>query len=195
MERVFVVGLGNPGEIYRKTRHNVGYLFVDYFAEKREIKLKAGKGSFYIGEKKPYYVVKPTTFMNLSGIAVSELVEKYEVRDFKEILIVLDDVELPFGRIRLKMKGSSGGHKGLESIIFNLGSEEFPRVRIGIGPKPPEIELRDYVLSPFWEEEFEKLREIFERIERGIEIYVNEGPDRAMQYMNTWRDLEEKIGG
>jgi len=179
-----VVGLGNPGKEYASTRHNVGWLFVDYLSLKQNIKLKPGKGPYWIGEKGGRFLIKPTTFVNLSGEAVSEIVERFDINILEELIVVLDDANLPFGKLRLRMKGSSGGHKGLESIIFHLESEEIPRLRIGIGKKEG-IKMREWVLSPFEEREREALPELFERASTGLDILWKRGRDEAMQFLNT----------
>ena len=185
MDRLFVIGLGNPGSEYAYTRHNVGWLFLDYVAYREEIKFKPGRGDFYIGEGERFVLVKPTTFMNLSGIAVKQVVEQYEINNLESLLVVLDDADLPFGRLRLRLKGSAGSHNGLASVIMELGTEEVPRLRIGIG-RPEGMRLRDYVLSEFTDEEIEVLRtEVFPVGYEGIKIYVEESPMKAINFINS----------
>lgn len=184
-----MVGLGNPGSPYEKTRHNVGWLFIDYVARDWKVSLKPGKGSFWIAEKEERFLVKPMTYVNFSGRAVLELKEQFDLNEREELLVLLDDVSLPFGRIRLRMKGGSGGHKGLESIVFLLGSEEVPRLRIGIG-KEEGMTLREWVLSPFTEEEWKSLPEIFDRVLEGVNILWERGADQAMEFVNS-PDLPE----
>jgi len=188
LDRVFLFGLGNPGREYIYTRHNAGWLFVDYFAFRENIKLRPGRGEFFIGENENFVLVKPTTFMNLSGIAVREVVESYGIEDYTSIIVVLDDADLPFGKLRLRLKGSAGSHNGLASVIAELGTEQIPRLRIGIG-RPDGIPLKDYVLSEFSDEEIEILRtEVFPRGYEGIRIYRRESPLRAMDFINSQKN-------
>jgi len=190
LDRLYIIGLGNPGRDYLYTRHNAGWLFLDFFAYQENIRLEPGKGEFYIGYNDKFVLVKPTTFMNLSGIAVKQIVEQFTIQDYDSIIIVLDDADLPFGKLRLKMKGSAGTHNGLASVIMELNTEEIPRLRIGIG-RPEGLPLRDYVLSEFSDEEILKLRtEIFPIAYRGIKIYMEESPLRAMNFINSWNPGE-----
>jgi PTH1 family peptidyl-tRNA hydrolase len=129
------------------------------------------------------------TYVNLSGQAVFDLREHYQLNERDELVVILDDSNLPFGRLRLRMKGGSGGHRGLESIIFNLGTEEFPRLRIGIG-RDPSLPLREWVLSPFTEDELRELPGIFERALEGLNILMKMGKGPAMQFLNTEIGLE-----
>ncbi len=191
MDKLYIIGLGNPGREYIYTRHNVGWLFLDFFAYREDIKFKPGKGDFYFGYNENYVLVKPTTFMNLSGIAVKQVVDQFDIDNYSSLIIVLDDADLPFGKLRLKMKGSAGTHNGLASVIMELNTEEIPRLRIGIG-KPTGIPLRDYVLSEFSDEEIFKLRaEIFPVAYKGIKIYREESPLKAMNFINSWSPGEE----
>ena len=185
MRRIFVIALGNPGQLYALTRHNAGWIFADFLCEKLNIRLKPGKGEFYIGSKDKIFVVKPTTYMNNSGVAVRQVVEQHGVDDLQELLIVLDDTNLPLGRMRLRMKGSSGGHRGLESVIYHLGTHEFPRLRFGIGSPPQGVSMRDYVLSPFDDSELEKLKSLFDRAFDGIKLMLEDRFEEAMQLVNT----------
>ncbi len=149
-----------------------------------------GKGPYWIGCGDNRYIVKPTTYVNISGEAVLDLVERYDVSVENELIVVLDDVNLPFGKMRLRMKGSSGGHRGLENIIYFLETEEIPRLRIGVG-RGVGLPLRAWVLSPFDDKELEKLPFIFDRALEGLHILQDEGPDRAMQVINSF-DLPDE---
>ncbi len=184
MDRLYVIGLGNPGKAYQDTRHNVGWLFVDFVAQRESLNFNPGKGDFVVAEGNNFCLFKPAVFMNLSGIAVKQIVDLYALDDLNKLIIVHDDADIKFGKLRLRLKGSSGGHRGVESIIYYLGTEEFPRLKIGIGRKE-DIELRDYVLSPFNKEEKEKLTEVFEKGYRGLKLYRDEGPLKAMNFINT----------
>lgn len=182
-----MIGLGNPGPEYRNTRHNVGWLFLDFVAEEEGVSFRPGKGRFFVAETPHFRLIKPTTYMNLSGQVVPDLERVYGPFRPEELLVVLDDAHLPFGTLRLRMKGSSGGHKGLESMIYYLGTEIFPRLRIGVGRPPGRMSLRDWVLSPFTEKEWEVLPVIFAHAYRGVRIFVEEGPQQAMNFINGRR--------
>ncbi|MCD6382025.1 MAG: aminoacyl-tRNA hydrolase [Candidatus Hydrothermae bacterium] len=184
MERLFLIGLGNPDKLYFETRHNVGWMFIDFVSRERGIPLKAGRGEYLIGEKEGIYLVKPLTYMNLSGIAVRQVVERYRIEDLKELVIVHDDADMDFGKLRMRLKGGSGGHKGIESVIYHLMTDEFPRLKIGIGRGEGQ-DLRDYVLSPFGEEEKQALPSIFSKALKGRLMYREKGPEAAMNFINS----------
>jgi len=161
-----IVGLGNPGKKYENTRHNAGWMVLDRLASKlgfsfskERFKGKVAEVSFE-GEK--FFFLKPLTFMNLSGESVGEFARFYKLRP-QEILVIYDDLDLPLGKLRLRLKGSSGGHRGVLSIERHLGSREFPRLRIGIGRPPTKEEVVDYVLSPFKKDELPTLERALER--------------------------------
>lgn len=151
-----IVGLGNIGSKYDKTRHNVGFNFIDYLAAKENITVYDRKFDGIIGNGiingKKVILAKPTTYMNLSGECIRKIMDFYKISN-KEILIVYDDITLDVGKIRIRKKGSAGGHNGIKSIISNIGTEEFNRIRIGIGNKPDYMDLADYVLGKFSEED------------------------------------------
>ncbi len=183
-----VVGLGNPGFRYRKTRHNIGFMVLDKLAGQYRIRIRkrlfnslCGKGRIAGQEA---LLAKPLTYMNLSGRAISEIMAK-EHLDSKDLLIIMDDIDLDLGTIRLRPRGSSGGHKGLVSIITELGEENFPRLRIGIGPKKSDGPLSDYVLTPFKRSEREALEESIEKGVLAIEAWIEHGPDKAMSKFNS----------
>ena len=190
MKRVFLVALGNPGREYQNTRHNIAWLFLDTLLEHEGAHLSPGKGRYFIAQKGKSFYVKPTTYMNNSGVAVREITERFEIRVAEELLVLCDDVHLPFGRLRLRLKGSSGGHRGLESILFHLASDEFPRLRFGVD-RIPEVPLRDYVLQTMNPKELEKLRGVFERAEEGLSIYRKSGSLEAMNFLNSPETSEE----
>ena len=145
-----IFGLGNPGRQYQDTRHNIGFIVLDYVALRAGIPFKYGKGDYYFAEKvvdgEKVFFVKPTTYMNLSGTAVFQLCSYFKI-GIENVLIVYDDFQLPFGTIRFRQNGSDGGHKGIQSVIGILGTEEINRLRIGIGD--PGSGAVDYVLSSF----------------------------------------------
>src|SRR4030067_3196920 len=146
-----VVGLGNPGRKYKDTRHNLGFQVVDLLAKKHKKKPKSGQGEYHMAridfKGRELYLVKPDTFMNNSGIAVSDCLMRWEVKP-EELLVICDDLSLPVGRIRIRAKGSDGGHKGLKSIISDIRTTDFPRVRMGIGQPEPNYPAEEYVLEP-----------------------------------------------
>jgi len=167
-----IIGLGNPGSEYEQTRHNVGYRVVDELANRW--------GGLLL--------VKPTTYMNRSGLAWLEMVERYEVTA-GEAVIICDDLNLPFGRIRIRTKGSDGGHNGLASILEAAGCEEVPRMRIGIGQ--PEDDHVDYVLSPFGEQEQVQVERIISTAADAAETIVDESIVRAMDQFNNVQIVSE----
>ncbi len=153
-----VVGLGNPGKKYAMTRHNIGFLILDSFAEKHKINFTASKMDFYKSEgtlkSSDFFLIKPTTYMNLSGEAVLDFITAHPL-PLEDLLIVYDDVNLPAGKIRLRKSGSDGGHNGIKSIIYHLNNNEFPRLRFGIGNDFPKGEMASFVLDKFSPEENE----------------------------------------
>lgn len=181
-----IVGLGNPGSKYEDTRHNVGFLAIDQIAEKYQVqvnklKCKAQVGEFRLSEK--IILAKPQTFMNNSGESVRELVDYYKI-DLKDLIIIYDDIDIPFSTIRVKGKGSSGSHNGMRSIVKHLGQEKFPRVRISIGQKPEYMDLADFVLSKFTSKEIPTVeREIQAAAEASLEI-AEKSVDSAMNIYN-----------
>lgn len=182
-----VVGLGNPGKVYASTRHNLGYQVVDLFLRRYQIKLKPGKGEFLYQKiksgKKNFYVAKPTTFMNDSGIAVLEMLEKLKVK-IPEMLLVCDDFNLPLGKIRLREKGSDGGHNGLKSVIYHIGSLEFPRLRLGIGAPPEKMPTEVFVLEKFDKSETEIVEDMLSKAEEAVEAVIQSGLQKAMNKYN-----------
>jgi len=183
-----IVGLGNPGKKYETTRHNIGFVVVSALADKFKIKLNSkafksliGKGEI-LGEE--IITVLPQCYMNNSGEAVALLLPRKKLR-LKDLLVICDDVNLSLGIMRIRAKGSSGGHKGLESIIGRLGTSEFSRLRIGIGKKGLKGNLSDYVLSPFNKKEMQVLDEIVDSAIACCEFWIREGAERAAHYFNV----------
>ncbi len=190
-----IVGLGNPGYEYMNTRHNVGFLVVDKFLEDKSVEEELNERTF-IGYKIEYYdkralVIKPMTFMNLSGKAVRDALELYDIT-LEDMLIIHDDVDLELGRIRLKAKGSSGGHKGMASILYTLGTEDVPRLRIGIGRG--EEEITTYVLSNFSKNEIPIVIDVINVAARAVETFLRYGIERAMATYNN-KTVEEVLRG
>lgn len=180
-----IVGLGNPGGEYEKTRHNTGYMFLDRLASKYNIsvtkeKFKAKIGDGHI-EGKKVLLVKPETYMNNSGESVIEIVNFYK-EDLDNVLIVYDDIDLPVGKIRIRESGSAGTHNGMKSVLAHLGSKKVKRIRIGIGK--PDIDLINYVLGNFTKEESKELDVSLDNAVDAASIIVSEGINKAMERYN-----------
>lgn len=181
-----IVGLGNPGSQYEETRHNIGFKCVDYFSNKHNIKISRLKFKSQIGEGfingEKVLIVKPTTFMNNSGIALREIRDYYDLTPH-DFIVVVDDVAIEFGEIRIKRKGSAGGHNGLKSIIYHLESDEFPRVKLGVGKTTGE-ELTNFVLDRFNSAQRKTMEELIEVAGDAIELIISSDIDHAMQEYN-----------
>ncbi|PLV60278.1 aminoacyl-tRNA hydrolase [Thermotoga sp. KOL6] len=179
-----IVGLGNPGPRYAFTRHNVGFLFLDYLEAKRWRTEKLFEWNKTRIANHDVLLVKPTTYMNLSGIAMPSVMSFFGV-NVDDIIIVYDDVSLKLGKIRIRKKGSNGGHNGMKSIIEVLGTEEVKRIRVGIGEKPKGVSLVDFVLSEFTDTEFEILQKVFKLIKEALGVIITEGIEKAMSIYNS----------
>ena len=187
MDIRLVVGLGNPGKEYENTRHNVGFMVIDELVRSLRIKkpLEEALSLVYktrIGGKE-VILAKPQTYMNNSGAAVFNLLEEYNLSP-ENMLVVYDDLDLPLGSMRLRLKGSSGGHKGVESIIKYIGTQNFPRLRIGIGRPKKKEDVVKYVLSPFPPEEEKIINQVIKKAARCILRSVEMSPEHAMEYCN-----------
>jgi len=182
-----IVGLGNPGKKYDNTRHNVGFDTIDVLSNKFGIKVNKLRFKALIGEgamqDKRVVLVKPQTFMNLSGESVREAVEWYKM-PLKNLIIIYDDIDIPLGKIRIRPKGSSGSHNGMKSVIYQIQSDEFPRVRIGIDKPPENWDLADYVLSKFNEKEREVINNSIERAAEAVVTIIKSGIEMAMNSYN-----------
>lgn len=180
-----LIGLGNPGRRYQITRHNAGFLFLDYLSNTYHIPFRPGKGDYYFCEASlgahEIVLVKPTTYMNNSGLAVRQVMEHFSVLQEKT-MVVYDDFHLPFGTLRFRTKGSDGGHNGIKSIIYELESNVFSRLKIGVGA--PFEDAVDFVLSDFNRQERERLEDIFKTALAGIELWVERGIENAMNLYN-----------
>lgn len=177
-----IVGLGNPGPQYTETRHNIGFLLVDLLAESYELAFYPKYQGLYAEgnvEGERLLLLKPQTFMNLSGRSVIEIVHFYKVLG-EDLLIVHDDMDLPLGKIRLRDQGSAGGHNGIKSILAELGSEKFWRLKLGVGRPPKEWDPARYVLSSFVGDEIKQLDDVLERAEKATNLWIKGEPDRAM---------------
>lgn len=179
-----VVGLGNPGLAYEKTRHNAGFMAADRLAEKfgadfNKTKFQSKFGECKIGDKR-VLVVKPQTYMNNSGSAVSEIVSFYKI-PYEKIIVMFDDISLDIGNIRIRRKGSAGGHNGIKDIIECLGREDIARIKIGVDKKPhPDYDLKDFVLSNIPKEKWESFETALQNTSKAVEEIVKKGIDSAM---------------
>ena len=183
-----IAGLGNPKREYDNTRHNIGFDMIDAMAEKyhisvRNIKSRAMTGQGIITGQK-VILVKPLTFMNLSGESIRPLVDYYKIDAGRELIVVSDDINLPAGQIRIRKKGSAGGPNGLKNIIAQLGSEEFQRIRIGVGGKPENYDLADYVLGHFTKEEKSLMEKTVSMAVEAAELMLMGDTDKAMNEYN-----------
>jgi len=179
-----IVGLGNPGKEYEGTRHNVGFHTLDMIADKYSIdisekKHKALMGKGYIDGQK-VVLIKPQTYMNLSGESVRSVIDYYKVDEMQELIVIYDDVSMDVGKIRIRKKGSAGGHNGIKNIISHLGHDVFLRIKVGVGEKPKGYDLADYVLGHFNQEEKEIMKECGEKITDAIVLMMNDKVDEAM---------------
>lgn len=190
-----IIGLGNPTDKYQATRHNVGWDAITRISDDFRIPLnqkghKAICGSGFIeGEK--VILAQPLTYMNLSGESVRALVDFYKVST-EDIIIIYDDVSLDAGQLRIREKGSAGGHNGMKSIISHLGTDEFPRIKVGIGDKPSEWDLADYVLSRFKGDEEVTIRKALKDVSHACSIIVTDGMDAAMNQYNKKKDKQQE---
>ena len=184
---IMIVGLGNPGREYRETRHNIGFMVVDRVAEKQGIKLtrvqnKSIVGSGFIGQVK-VILVKPQTYMNLSGQAVSALMRFHKIQ-LQDLIVIHDDVDLPYGTIRMRPGGGSAGQKGVASIINLIGTQDFPRLRMGVGRPPGRMDAASYVLQSFSKFELDNLQSFLNRALDALDCYVREDLETAMNRFN-----------
>lgn len=183
-----IAGLGNPGRQYAHTRHNVGFDTIDVLAEKYNIKVENVKGRALTGsgriEGQSVLLVKPLTFMNLSGESIRALTDFYKIDETSQLIVIYDDISLPPGQLRIREKGSAGGHNGIKSIISHLGGQEFLRVKVGVGQKPAGWDLADYVLSRFTEDDRKKVEEALERAADAAVCLMTDGAEAAMNEYN-----------
>lgn len=187
MGGIMIVGLGNPGKDYQKNRHNVGFMAIDKIAQEFGIENKKVKSKAIIMEgkkdNKKIILVKPQTFMNLSGSAVASLVHFFKINP-ENLIVIHDDLDLPSLSIRLRPGGGAGGQKGVASIIQNLGTQQFSRVRIGIGRPPGRMDPADYVLQNFPKQEEKELPFLFDTVTKAVECILDSGIEIAMNKFN-----------
>lgn len=183
-----IVGLGNPGKKYEFTKHNAGFLCLDLFAQENNVKIDRLKFKALIGEirlnGKRCLLVKPQTFMNLSGESIREAASFYKIPPEK-IIVIFDDISLEPGKLRIRRKGSDGGHNGIKSIIYQLSSDGFPRIKVGVGAKPhPDYDLADWVMTPFTNDNLKLLRQAADNACKAIELIIDGKIDEAMSRFN-----------
>ena len=191
-----IAGLGNPDEKYQGTRHNVGFDVVDRLAEKYQIAVDTKKHRALIGkgviEGQKVLLVKPQTYMNLSGESIRSLVEYYKIDPEEELLVIYDDISLEVGQLRIRRKGSAGGHNGIKNIIAMTGTQNFMRIKVGVGEKPKGWDLADYVLGRFLKEEQDTMKQAFENAAGAAAAIVTQGADAAMNLYNGSKKKSEK---
>ncbi|WP_026665510.1 aminoacyl-tRNA hydrolase [Butyrivibrio sp. FC2001] len=191
-----IAGLGNPEKKYNATRHNVGFGVIDLLSEKydidlTEMKFKGMYGKGRIGNEK-VILLKPLTYMNLSGESIRPVADYFKIDTKTELIVISDDIELDPGRIRVRPGGSAGGHNGLKSIIAELGHDQFARVRVGVGKKPPRIDLADWVLGHFDKEDTALVMDAMEHAADAINIIMENDVNAAMNKWNGYKPEENK---
>lgn len=189
-----IAGLGNPGTQYENTKHNIGFITVDYLAEKHQISIKKLKHKALVGEGtisgQKVLLVKPQTFMNLSGNSIREIVAYYKI-SMEELIVIYDDIDIPMGSLRIRKKGSAGTHNGMRSIVYDLQSDQFPRIRIGIGGER-KGDLADYVIGGFQKSQIPVMEEAVRQAVAAVECMMEKGMDAAMGEYNKRVKIESE---
>lgn len=187
MDMKLIVGLGNPGAKYAGTRHNAGFSVIDELAERHKIKMGTNKHKAIIGKGiingEKVILAMPQTFMNLSGESVRSIMDFYKLT-VDDLIVVYDDIDLDVGKLRIRQKGSAGGHNGMKNIILHCGSQDFVRVRVGVGHKPDHMDLADYVLSRFGKDDLPFMRESCGNACDALEVILSDGAVAAMNRYN-----------
>lgn len=188
-----IAGLGNPTKEYDKTRHNVGFSVIDVLADRYRIDISEKKHKALCGrgviEGQKVLLLKPQTFMNLSGESIRAAADYYKIEP-EEMIVIYDDISLDPGQLRIRLKGSAGGHNGIKNIIANLGTQDFPRIKVGVGAKPPRMDLADYVLSRFGAGEQKLMEEAFGEVAEAAVMMMTDGAERAMNHFNAKKKAE-----
>lgn len=188
-----IAGLGNPTKEYDKTRHNVGFSVIDVLADRYRIDVSEKKHKALCGrgviEGQKVLLLKPQTFMNLSGESIRAAADYYKIAP-EEMIVIYDDISLDPGQLRIRLKGSAGGHNGIKNIIANLGNQDFPRIKVGVGAKPPRMDLADYVLSRFGAGEQKLMDEAFGEAAEAAVMMMTDGAERAMNHFNAKKKAE-----
>ena len=184
-----IAGLGNPTKEYENTRHNIGFMAIDALAEKYNISVMECKHKALIGKGmingNKVVLVKPLTYMNLSGEAIRSVIDYYKVDETQELIVIYDDISLDVGQLRIRKKGSAGGHNGIKNIIAHLGHDTFQRIKIGVGEKPKGYDLADYVLGHFNKEELAIMKDSLEQVDGAICMMLEGRVDQAMNDYNA----------
>ena len=178
-----LVGLGNPGRKYSDTKHNFGYWVMDRFVENNSLKFRAGKGDYLVARSGNLACVKPTTYMNSCGVAVADYCQYFQ-NSIEDLMVIYDDIDLPLGALRFRSDGGAGGHRGVESIIYQMESEDFCRLRIGISVDEVIEPAEQYVLSPFHKDHEKTIETMIEKACDGIEYYVSHSVHETMNKYN-----------
>ena len=190
-----IVGIGNPGSRYKNNRHNAGFQFLDFFANQKSLAFKASKFDYYFSEAElsgtPFVLIKPNTYVNLSGFAVLNGAQNYKI-DVEDLLVIVDDINLETGSVRIRKSGGDGGHNGLSSIIYHLNSNQFPRLRIGVGNDFKNGLLPDYVLSDFDQDDIPKIIKSFDMSIQLIEGFVIDGYHKMLNTFSRLKNQEMK---
>ena len=190
-----IFGIGNPGKNYELTRHNIGFQILDSFAEKYNLQFVPSKSEYWNAEShidsSTFILIKPTTYVNNSGLIFLELIEKYNL-SAEDILVVVDDINLDLGKLRIRKSGGDGGHNGLKSIIYNIESNDFPRIRVGITNPTEDENLSDYVLSNFTNEETEIINNNSSLIIKLIENFIIGGTSQMLNLYSEVKNLSSK---
>ena len=188
-----IAGLGNPTKEYDKTRHNAGFSVIDVLADRYRIDVSEKKHKALCGrgiiEGQKVLLLKPQTFMNLSGESIRAAADYYKIAP-EEMVVIYDDISLEPGQLRIRLKGSAGGHNGIKNIIANLGTQDFPRIKVGVGAKPPRMDLADYVLSRFGAGEQKLMEEAFGEAAEAAVMMMTDGAERAMNHFNAKKKAE-----
>ena len=189
-----IVGIGNPGSRYQNNRHNVGFQFLDFFSEQKSLKFKASKFDYYYSEAElsgtPFVLIRPNTYVNLSGVAVLNCLVNYKI-DVSDLLVIVDDINIEIGSLRIRKSGGDCGHNGLSSIIYHLNSNEFARIRIGISNDFKNGFLSDYVLSDFNKDDISGLKRLFGIGIQLVEKFVVEGYSQMLSTFSQLMSLEK----
>lgn len=185
---VIIAGLGNPTKEYEHTRHNVGFDTIDCIADQYGISINEKRHRALVGkgmiEGQKVILLKPQTFMNLSGESIRAAVDFYKVDEKEELIVIYDDISLPPGQLRIRKKGSAGGHNGIKNIIAHLGHDTFMRIKVGVGEKPAGYDLADYVLGHFSKEDRAIMDDAFKEAAEAVKMMITDGPDAAMNAFN-----------
>jgi PTH1 family peptidyl-tRNA hydrolase len=198
VEKMYIIaGLGNPTKEYENTRHNIGFMAVDYLADKYGISLLECKHKALLGKGiingNKVVLVKPLTYMNLSGEAIRSVIDYYKVDETEELIVIYDDISLDVGQLRIRKKGSAGGHNGIKNIIAHLGHDTFKRIKIGVGEKPKGYDLADYVLGHFTTDELKIMNESFKDVDGAVNLMLEGEVDKAMNDFNAKKASNNKV--